>query len=104
MAPNIYYLGAAGCVQVGGLTIAGISGIYKSHDYSLGRFEQLPYSTSTVRSMYHTRQYDTFRLDLVSCLASPHCHACSLPRIHAAIQGQQAQARHCPLPRLAKHD
>ncbi|UZJ52212.1 hypothetical protein CBS101457_001532 [Exobasidium rhododendri] len=66
VAPNIYYLGAAGCVDVGGLTIAGISGIYKSHDYTLGRFEQLPYTPGTIRSAYHTRKFDTFRLHTVS--------------------------------------
>jgi lariat debranching enzyme len=66
VAPNIYYLGAAGCVDVGGLMIAGISGIYKSHDYTLGRYEQMPYTPSTVRSIYHTRKFDTFRLHTVS--------------------------------------
>jgi hypothetical protein len=28
-APNIHFLGAAGCVKFGGLRIAGLSGIYK---------------------------------------------------------------------------
>ena len=36
LAPNIYFLGHAGCVQVNGLRIAGASGIYKSHDFKLG--------------------------------------------------------------------
>lgn len=36
LAPNIYYLGAAGCVRVNGLRILGASGIYKSHDYNKG--------------------------------------------------------------------
>ena len=36
LAPNIYYLGAAGSVLVDGLRIAGASGIYKSHDYHKG--------------------------------------------------------------------
>jgi hypothetical protein len=38
VAPNIYYLGNVGMVRFGGLRIGGISGIYKSHDYSLGHF------------------------------------------------------------------
>lgn len=68
VAPNMYFLGEAGCIEVGGLTIAGISGIYKSHDFTLGRFESMPYNGSTVRSVYHTRSYDTFRLHLLSHL------------------------------------
>jgi lariat debranching enzyme len=36
LAPNIYYLGAAGSVLVDGLRIAGASGIYKRHDYNKG--------------------------------------------------------------------
>ena len=68
VAPNMYFLGEAGCVEVGGLTIAGISGIYKSHDFTLGRFETMPYNGRTVRSVYHTRCYDTFRLHLLSRL------------------------------------
>lgn len=37
LAPNIYYLGAAGCVNVGGVRIAGVSGIYKSKHYRMGK-------------------------------------------------------------------
>ena len=36
LAPNIYFLGHAGCVQVNGIRIAGMSGIYKAGDYRLG--------------------------------------------------------------------
>ena len=36
LAPNMYYLGAAGSVRVNGVRIAGASGIYKSGDYHRG--------------------------------------------------------------------
>lgn len=66
VAPNMYFMGAAGCVEVGGLSIAGISGIYKSHDFTLGRHERMPYNAGSVRSAYHTRCFDTFRLHLLN--------------------------------------
>ncbi|SPO22684.1 related to lariat-debranching enzyme [Ustilago trichophora] len=62
LAPNIYFLGAAGVVELNGLVIAGISGIYKEHDYRKGRFEKLPYDAGTIRSCYHTREFDVVRL------------------------------------------
>lgn len=36
LAPNIYFLGHAGCVRVNGIRIAGASGIFKSNDFRLG--------------------------------------------------------------------
>lgn len=36
LAPNIYYLGNAGCIRVDGVRIASASGIYKPYDYNLG--------------------------------------------------------------------
>nr|XP_019536798.2 LOW QUALITY PROTEIN: lariat debranching enzyme-like [Aedes albopictus] len=62
VAPNIYYLGYAGVVNVNGIRIGGISGIYKGHDYLKGRFEFSPFNESTKRSVYHIRQIDVFRL------------------------------------------
>lgn len=62
VAPNIYYLGYGGVVNVGGLRIGGISGIYKGHDYLKGRFERPPYSDSTIRSVYHVRNLEVFRM------------------------------------------
>ncbi|RSH81388.1 hypothetical protein EHS25_006920 [Saitozyma podzolica] len=62
LAPNIYYLGAAGSVLVDGLRIVGASGIYKDHDYGKGHFEKVPYNNSTLRSVYHIRSYDVAKL------------------------------------------
>ena len=66
IAPNIYYLGAAGAVDLAGLTVAGASGIFKSHDYHKGHFERLPYDNISLRSVYHTRAYDIDRLHLLT--------------------------------------
>ncbi|KAL1711189.1 lariat debranching enzyme, C-terminal domain-containing protein [Schizophyllum commune] len=66
LAPNIYFLGHAGCVQVNGVRIAGASGIYKSHDFPLGSYERMPYTPKTMRSIYHIREYCVRRLSLLS--------------------------------------
>ncbi|KAI0255194.1 lariat debranching enzyme, C-terminal domain-containing protein [Lactifluus subvellereus] len=66
LAPNIYFLGYAGCVQVNGVRIAGASGIFKQHDYHRGHFERQPYDNSTKRSIYHIREYNVRRLSLLS--------------------------------------
>ncbi|EJD51938.1 DBR1-domain-containing protein [Auricularia subglabra TFB-10046 SS5] len=66
LAPNIYYLGGAGCIQVNGLRIAGASGIYSEPHYRLGHFEALPYNNSAIRSIYHIREYDILKLSLLS--------------------------------------
>ncbi|KAJ2919126.1 hypothetical protein MD484_g1285, partial [Candolleomyces efflorescens] len=69
LAPNIYFLGHAGSVLVNGLRIAGVSGIFKGHDFRKGHNEKLPYDQSSMRSIYHVREYDVRRLSLLS---SPH--------------------------------
>ena len=66
VAPNIYYLGYSGVVNFGGFRIAGLSGIYKHHDYNKGHFESPPFDNSTLRSIYHVRSFDTFKLKLLS--------------------------------------
>ncbi|KAI5119537.1 hypothetical protein M0805_002559 [Coniferiporia weirii] len=62
LAPNIYFLGFAGCVQVNGVKIAGASGIYSANHYRLGHYETIPYDNGSMRSIYHIREYDIFRL------------------------------------------
>ncbi|XP_072947330.1 uncharacterized protein ldbr [Epargyreus clarus] len=62
VAPNIYYMGRAGVVQFGNLRIGGISGIYKGHDYLQGLWESPPYNQGSLRSVYHVRSIDVYRL------------------------------------------
>ena len=66
VAPNIYYLGASGCVTYRGLKIAGLSGIYKKWHYHQGFHERLPYTEDTKRSIYHIRSFDTKKLHFLS--------------------------------------
>ncbi|KAK9457291.1 DBR1-domain-containing protein [Dipodascopsis uninucleata] len=62
VAENIYFMGASNVINIKGVRIGGLSGIYSSYDYFKGHFERLPYSESTKRSIYHIRQYDVFKL------------------------------------------
>lgn len=73
-AKNIYYLGHSGCVQVGGLRIAGVSGIFNPRDYTRGHFEATPYNEGTMRSAYHMREFEikklaqlTGKVDIMVC-------------------------------------
>lgn len=65
VAPNIYYLGYAGIVKFRGVRIGGLSGIFKSHDYRKGHHEYPPYNQQTVRSAYHVRNVEVFKLKQV---------------------------------------
>lgn len=65
VAPNIYYLGAAGCVQYKGLRICGLSGIYNHANYHAPRTEKSPYDGSSIRSVYHVRDKDVQLLSLL---------------------------------------
>ncbi|XP_022731288.1 lariat debranching enzyme isoform X4 [Durio zibethinus] len=61
-APNIYFLGFSGVVKFGNIRIGGLSGIYNARHYHLGHFERPPYNDSTIRSVYHVREYDVHKL------------------------------------------
>ncbi|TGZ83323.1 hypothetical protein EX30DRAFT_370337 [Ascodesmis nigricans] len=62
VAPNMYYLGAASVIKVGNLRVGGLTGIYMAHDYHLPHNEILPYVPRHVKSAYHVRVYDYFKL------------------------------------------
>ena len=61
-APNIYFLGFAGVVSVGGVRIGGLSGIYNRRHYHHGHFEAPPFSDDDMRSVYHVRELEVVRL------------------------------------------
>ncbi len=62
-------------INFGGLRIAGLSGIYKSYDYKkvfkkdihllVGYYETLPYDEQMIRSAYHVRELEIFKLSQV---------------------------------------
>ena len=62
VAPNIYYLGYSGIVRYNGIVIGGLSGIYKQHDFRLGHYETVPFNASDMRSVYHIREFEVFKL------------------------------------------
>lgn len=62
VAPNIYFLGFAGVVNFGGLRIAGLSGIFKPAHFNCGYFETFPLDERSMRSLYHVREYEIYRL------------------------------------------
>jgi hypothetical protein len=65
VAPNIFYMGYACVVEFAGLRIGGMSGIFNARHYQTPHFERSPYTPNTLRSVYHIRQVDVFRMGLL---------------------------------------
>lgn len=62
VCPNIYFMGYSGVVRYGGLRIGGLSGIFNDRHYDLGYYERPPYDHSAIRSIYHFRRFEIFKL------------------------------------------
>ncbi len=81
--------------RFGGLRIAGLSGIYKSHDYLRGHHEALPYNDKTIRSMYHIRDFEVGRG------ADREGKSCVAGRNYAVLIASRAYLLHPPAAHLA---
>ncbi len=66
VAPNIFYMGYACVIEFAGLRIGGMSGIFNGRHYQTPHFERSPYTPNTLRSVYHIRQVDVFRMGLLA--------------------------------------
>jgi lariat debranching enzyme len=67
VAPNIYYLGRAGVIQVGTLRIAGLSGVFQQSEYDKPEV-QPPYKLKSLHSSYKVRRRT---VDQLLALTSP---------------------------------
>ncbi|CAD7974929.1 unnamed protein product [Amoebophrya sp. A120] len=79
VAENIYYLGVAGVIDVKGVRIAGLSGIWNRHHVLMGHHERMAVDRSgkvvlddsTMRSAYHIRTFECEKLKLLPQLPNP---------------------------------
>eukprot|EP00752_Nemacystus_decipiens_P014837 g13209.t1 len=62
VAPKIYFMGFAGVVRVGGVRIAGMTGIWNNRSFTDGRHERPPYTKDTLRTVYYVRELEVFKL------------------------------------------
>jgi lariat debranching enzyme len=61
-APNIYFLGYSGLINLGGLRIGGFSGIYDEKFFRSGHHELTPYSKNDLHSAMYVRLYELWKL------------------------------------------
>ena len=70
-APNIYFLGSSGVIDVElpnceSITIGGISGIEQYHDYKKGFFESMPLNKhNEIKSIYHYREFEIEKMKFI---------------------------------------
>jgi len=61
-APNIYFMGYSGLINVGGLRIGGFSGIYDQKFFRAGHHELTPYSKNDLHSSMYVRLFELWKL------------------------------------------
>ena len=66
VCPGVYFLGLGAVIRVNGWRVGGLSGIYKPGDYYRGHHERLPLGEDGIRSVYHVREFDAWRLTLLA--------------------------------------
>ena len=63
VAPNIYYLGRSGLINVKGIRIGGVSGIYNKYDYFRGNFEKNENEIKGDRkTIFHLREFEIAKM------------------------------------------
>ena len=63
VAPNIYYLGRSGVINVKGIRIAGVSGIFNKYDYFRGNFEKNEDDIkSDKKTIFHLREFEIAKI------------------------------------------
>ena len=63
VAPNIYYLGRSGVINVKGIRIAGVSGIFNKYDYYRGNFEKSEEEIKgDKKSIFHLREFEIAKM------------------------------------------
>ena len=66
VAPNLYYLGRSGLINVKGIRIGGISGIFNKYDYFRGNYEKSEEDIKgNKKSIFHLREYEIAKLSHV---------------------------------------
>ena len=66
VAENIYYLGRSGVINVKGIRIAGISGIFNKFDYFRGHFENDENDIKgDKKSIFHLREFEVAKMSYI---------------------------------------